>query len=334
MHAHAPASLGFPNPFAPLTSRTPVSGLAAVRATEHFPIASPDLGVTHEISESVAIESPFAREAFVSALCGALAPICGQRCTLLAGHSDTDEHQHRVGERLVSGWFGDYSNDADSLADAADPDGYRFLPGGCRFVFKDERDAFAFANRVGGLRRMMRNGITLDAGHERILQCRVVGPAAGSRELVAVDVWTTSEKLVRRRVVIESPYAGDVEANVAYARRCVLDSLRRGEAPFASHLLYTQPGILDDLVAEERTLGIDAGLAWGAAAELVAVYIDRGVSPGMIKGVIAHREAGRAMICRSLDAGRDIPVAHYLCTCERSPESEWNVCPLHPERAR
>lgn len=28
-------------------------------------------------------------------------------------------------------------------------------------------------------------------------------------------------------VILESPYAGDVEANVAYARRCVRDSLLR-----------------------------------------------------------------------------------------------------------
>jgi hypothetical protein len=38
--------------------------------------------------------------------------------------------------------------------------------------------------------------------------------------------------------------------------------LLRGESPIASHLLYTQPGILKDDVPEERPLGIEAGLAW------------------------------------------------------------------------
>ena len=47
-------------------------------------------------------------------------------------------------------------------------------------------------------------------------------------------------------VIIESPFAGDVDKNIEYARKCVRDSLNRGEAPSASHLLYTQPGILDD----------------------------------------------------------------------------------------
>jgi hypothetical protein len=88
-----------------------------------------------------------------------------------------------------------------------------------------------------------------------------------------------------RLVIIESPYAGDVERNEAYARCCLLDSLRRGEAPLASHLLYTQ--VLDDLLPEERKHGIKAGLEWAKAAELTAVYEDHGISEGMVLG-IAH----------------------------------------------
>lgn len=101
-------------------------------------------------------------------------------------------------------------------------------------------------------------------------------------------------------VVIESPYAGDVEANTDYARRCVADSLARGEAPYASHLFYTQPGVLDDLDPAERQLGIDAGLAWGACAELTAVYVDRGISRGMSYGIAAAEAAGRPIEYRNL----------------------------------
>jgi hypothetical protein len=93
-----------------------------------------------------------------------------------------------------------------------------------------------------------------------------------------------------KRVLVESPYAGEVDDNEAYARACVLDCLRRGEAPFASHLLYTQ--VLDDAKPTERQLGIAAGLAWGVCADLVAVYIDRGVSSGMRKGIEAATNAG------------------------------------------
>jgi len=84
------------------------------------------------------------------------------------------------------------------------------------------------------------------------------------------------------RVIIESPYAGDVEENVKYARLCVKDSLRRGEAPIASHLLYTQDGILDDLIEEERMWGINAGLAWKEVANKQIFYIDKGWSKGML----------------------------------------------------
>jgi len=84
-----------------------------------------------------------------------------------------------------------------------------------------------------------------------------------------------------KRVILESPYAGEVERNIKYARECLKDSLKRGEAPIASHLLYTQDGVLDDLIEEERMWGINAGLAWKEVADLQVFYIDFGMSTGM-----------------------------------------------------
>lgn len=91
-------------------------------------------------------------------------------------------------------------------------------------------------------------------------------------------------------VILESPYAGDVEKNVEYAKKCALDSLNRGEAPMLSHLLYTQ--FLDDTIPHERDLGINAGLAWRRVAECSVVYEDLGISRGMEYGIAAAREAG------------------------------------------
>lgn len=88
-----------------------------------------------------------------------------------------------------------------------------------------------------------------------------------------------------KRVLIESPYAGAVERNIRYARQCVRDSLLRGESPIASHLLYTQPFILDDLIDEERQLGIEAGLVWLPVVEMSCVYWDFGISKGMEYGI-------------------------------------------------
>lgn len=101
-------------------------------------------------------------------------------------------------------------------------------------------------------------------------------------------------------VIIESPFAGEIERNIAYARAAVRDSLLRGEAPIASHLLYTQDGILLDSVSEERQLGIDAGLAWGKVAELTAVYIDLGISRGMEYGIENAKAARRFIDFRRL----------------------------------
>ncbi|AGZ17749.1 hypothetical protein HOR54_gp36 [Vibrio phage Vp670] len=87
-------------------------------------------------------------------------------------------------------------------------------------------------------------------------------------------------------VIIESPFKASSkyseEAHVEYAQRCMHDALLRGEAPYASHLLYTQPNVLDDSVPEERKLGIEAGFAWKHQAGVLTVfYTDCGWSQGM-----------------------------------------------------
>ena len=105
-------------------------------------------------------------------------------------------------------------------------------------------------------------------------------------------------------VIIESPYAGAspaiVAANVEYAQRAMRHSLDRGEAPFASHLLYTQPHVLDDSIPKERERGIQAGFEWMQQATLVAFYIDLGWSPGMIKGLKATRLFRKTIAVRSI----------------------------------
>lgn len=93
-------------------------------------------------------------------------------------------------------------------------------------------------------------------------------------------------------VIIESPYAGDVERNIKYARAAMADCLKRGEAPIASHLLYTQDGVLDDNIPAERSMGIAAGLAWRKVADAAVFYIDLGWSNGMLAAWDAHRDSG------------------------------------------
>jgi hypothetical protein len=111
-----------------------------------------------------------------------------------------------------------------------------------------------------------------------------------------------------RLVLVESPYKAPTlaqrDANVAYARAAMRDCLLRGEAPLASHLLYTQPDVLDDADEDERALGIHAGLEWGSKAAATVVYTDRGTSTGMQIGIARARSEGREVEFRSLPAWR------------------------------
>lgn len=103
-----------------------------------------------------------------------------------------------------------------------------------------------------------------------------------------------------RRVIIESPYAGDIDKNMRYARACMRDCLLRGESPYASHLLYTQEGVLRDEVPEERTHGIEAGFAWRSVADATVVYTDLGTSGGMKWGITHADELKHPIEYRTL----------------------------------
>lgn len=103
-------------------------------------------------------------------------------------------------------------------------------------------------------------------------------------------------------VIVESRFAGKSDherlLHKAYARAAMLDCLKRGEAPFASHLLYTQ--VLDDSVPMEREWGIAAGLELAKRADLTAVYDDLGISNGMQRGIDAAVVAKRPFLYRRL----------------------------------
>jgi hypothetical protein len=66
--------------------------------------------------------------------------------------------------------------------------------------------------------------------------------------------------------------------NLIYARLALKNSMNRGEAPFASHLLYTQ---VWDETPELRDAGIKAGLELYTRVDGIALYVDLGRSAGM-----------------------------------------------------
>ena len=88
---------------------------------------------------------------------------------------------------------------------------------------------------------------------------------------------------MRKKTILESPYSGDVDKNIDYAKKCLRDSLERDECPFASHLLYTQ--VLNDRDKKERWIGMSQAFEWYEFADQMILYTDLGISKGMLLGV-------------------------------------------------
>jgi hypothetical protein len=95
-----------------------------------------------------------------------------------------------------------------------------------------------------------------------------------------------------KKVIIESPFAGDVYTNVLYLRACMNYALHNEASPYASHGLYPQPGVLRDEIKKERKLGMRAGFEWSEVADEVWVFTDLGVTQGMLDGIARHEVNG------------------------------------------
>jgi hypothetical protein len=102
-------------------------------------------------------------------------------------------------------------------------------------------------------------------------------------------------------VYIESPHAGAVYKHTLFLKRCIKDSIKRGEIPFASHLFYTQ--VLNDKIPEQRKQGIDLGDQIRLKCDYTVFYIDLGWSKGMVHGLVYCQNNGLARKERNLKTG-------------------------------
>jgi hypothetical protein len=135
-----------------------------------------------------------------------------------------------------------------------------------------------------------------------------------------------------QKVCIESPYrpsssevtsyAGTytryelARQNLVYARLALRDSLRRGEAPIASHLLYTQVWGED---TESRNAGIRAGIEWAHRADRVVLYEHLGESEGMRLAKANAKLINVACEYRRLFAAADARAARAELARDLSP---------------
>lgn len=88
-------------------------------------------------------------------------------------------------------------------------------------------------------------------------------------------------------VIIESPYAGDIERNKRYLARCKKWCLENGYSPYASHQMLTD--VLDDNKPNEREKGIEAGFAFAEVGIMRIFFVDFGWSNGM-KQALDHSQ--------------------------------------------
>ena len=93
-----------------------------------------------------------------------------------------------------------------------------------------------------------------------------------------------------KRIFVCSPYSGEVERNVAIARRLCRVVIEAGHSPMAPHLLY--PAFMDDADPEDRNRGLRCGLHFLEVCDEIWIYPYNGLSRGMIKEIVHAARAG------------------------------------------
>lgn len=92
-----------------------------------------------------------------------------------------------------------------------------------------------------------------------------------------------------KMVYIASPYAGEVERNVRFAKAACLFAMRQDCTPVAVHLLY--PQLLDDSDPAQREAGVRMGLRVLEACDELWLCGDR-ISRGMSAELTAAKRLG------------------------------------------
>lgn len=110
----------------------------------------------------------------------------------------------------------------------------------------------------------------------------------------------TTKRNTVELVLLESPYYTEdksaMKENIKFAEECMRNSLMRGEAPMASHLLYTRVLKEDG----ERSIGMSAALSWQTVVDKLVVYSDRGITDGMTESINLAAKKGLRIEYRTL----------------------------------
>lgn len=125
--------------------------------------------------------------------------------------------------------------------------------------------------------------------------------------------------MMRRVVLIESPYSGNGTEAIRYLACCLLDSILRGEAPIASHAIYPlclpeRSGSFEGKTGRE--VGLEcrdelAGLFQSVTDHRgplprpvkIVLYVDNGETSGMRRGHVDERRTLSGEPLRIWDSG-------------------------------
>ncbi len=109
-------------------------------------------------------------------------------------------------------------------------------------------------------------------------------------------VKATTINLSKRLVVIECPWdpanATGLRHQERYAEFCVLDSIRLGEAPYLGYQVLNK--ILNNRMTYDHDPAFFCHVNWIPVADILAVYIDHGITPSMQMSInVAKRHTTR-----------------------------------------
>lgn len=94
---------------------------------------------------------------------------------------------------------------------------------------------------------------------------------------------------MKKLIFVCSPYSGDIEKNVEFAKQCCLSVIYDGDIPFAPHLFFTQ--FLDDSITDQRKAGIEGGLLIMNKCDAMYVFGNT-ISDGMAIEIIEAEKLG------------------------------------------
>lgn len=109
-------------------------------------------------------------------------------------------------------------------------------------------------------------------------------------------------KYARKKTALVTPFMmedlSQGQMMLRYAIRAVNDSIGRSEAPLASHAFYYS--LLNYNNPIERDIGLHSQMSWIVVADLIAIYIDFGITPAMEAAINVAQAKSRKIEYRSI----------------------------------